>query len=57
MYSLNRSTIFDDDAAGKVVIFGAGFSAGVNGAVELYNTDVPGGSMLSLNGISFRAAF
>jgi hypothetical protein len=50
------STIFDDEAAGKVVIFGSGWGAGSNGAVELYNTDLPQGDMLSLNGISFRAA-
>jgi hypothetical protein len=50
------STIVDDEAAGKVVIFGSGWSAGSNGALELYNTSLPRGNMLSLNGITFRAA-
>jgi hypothetical protein len=50
------STIFDGEAPGRVVIFGSGWSAGSNGAVELYNSDLPSGNMLSLNGISFRAA-
>ena len=50
-----NSTIFDDEAAGKVVIWGSGRSAGSNGAVELYNTSPRQGGALSLNGISFRA--